>query len=65
MNTTTASGRSSTCAESCGVAVREQHVLSSAIDICILTVQGEIDLMTLPLLDTAVRKLLAAIPATT
>lgn len=46
-------------------AVREHHVLDSAADICVLTVHGEIDLATVPLLDAAVRAQLAATPTTT
>ncbi len=65
MTTTMGSDRWSGGTEHDRFAVQEHHVLSPATDICVLTVQGDLDLLTVPLLDTAVRTVLAATPATT
>lgn len=46
-------------------ALQVHHVLHPSVDICILTVHGDLDLATVPLLDAAVRKHLTTLPAAT
>lgn len=65
MTTTILSDHSDHHAHADRFAVRERRVLGAAADLCVLTVHGEIDVATVPLLDAAVRAQLATSRLTT
>ncbi len=66
MTTTDPTGPVATrCTADRPVALRVHHVIHTAVDICILAVDGELDMATAPLLDAAVCEQLALVAAST